>query len=227
MSTKRKRTTDSSSSVTGIHVKPLSAIAAARLKAEAAVKGICTPEITIEPVPLPSAPPPQLPESTTGKLELDEEIVPAKRSVKLCNWRHDPSDILSETESELTINLKKHTTIAFVGCFDFKVIKGAVHINGANIGTVDRHGRKDRLYRVYSPASHPILKVRGLDATNHIQFISCKEPTPLTSINPLFSSLWNVPSRAWKQRSFSIVSSLITHVVQCYANNTKDRKSVV
>lgn len=189
------------------NVKPLSAIAAARLRAEAAAKSIAAPEITPEPT---STPPNLLPESPDSEPEQEEseeeEPIAIQRNFKLCNWKNNSEDILSDTKSELTVSLKKHLTIALIGSFDLKVLRGAVNINGANIGAVTRQGLKAKPYRVFVPATHPISKIRGLDGVNHIQFLSCKEPTPFTKISPLFRDIWNAGTEIEKDRSFGIVS---------------------
>ncbi|KAI8939746.1 hypothetical protein NX059_003491 [Plenodomus lindquistii] len=186
--------------------KPLSAIAAARLRAEAATKPISATDVTVQPVSLPSTPEPLLLDPTHETAEAEQTVVPVKRNLRLCNWRNESSNILSETESDVLINLNKHTTIALIGCFDFKVLRGAVHVNGANIGTVDRTGQRGACHRIYASATHPILKIRGLDATNHVQFISCKEPTPFTKTSVLFDHLWHVRSTYKPERSFIIVT---------------------
>ncbi|KAH9880140.1 hypothetical protein J1614_002166 [Plenodomus biglobosus] len=202
---KRRRIEENGSGLTPA-AKPLSAIAAARLKAEAAVKPLPTPEVTVQPVSLPSTPEPLLPNSAHESSESEQVVVPTKRNLRLCNWRNDTSNILTDTESKLSICLNKHATIALLGCFDLKILRGAVHINGANIGTIDRAGRKGTLHRVYASATHPVLKIRGLDATNHVQFQSCKEPTPFANLSPLFDDLWHVKSTFKPQRSFIIVT---------------------
>lgn len=129
-----------------------------------------------------------------------------KRNVKLCNWQNSPRDIFTENESELSINLDKNTTIALVGHFDFRVSRGAININGANIGAVTRDGQKAKTYRAYVPATQPIFKIRGLDGKNHVQFTSCKEPTPFAKLNPLWEDIWNSGSRGERRRTFGIVS---------------------
>ncbi|KAF1843805.1 uncharacterized protein K460DRAFT_357487 [Cucurbitaria berberidis CBS 394.84] len=213
MSGKRKRD-EGTSSGTVAGRKPLSAIAAARLRAGAAAEGSTTPEITHEPVLAPSSLPPESPESGSGygepelgnKEEGEEEeethaII--KRNFKLCNWRNESQNILSDTESELTINLNKHTTIALIGCFEFKVIRGAININGANIGALSRDAQKGVVHRAFVPSTHPILKIRGLDGTNHVQFMSCKEAVPIAENSPLFANIWNAE---FVTRSFSIIT---------------------
>ena len=205
---KRKRL-DDAGSVSAASDKPLSAIAAARLRAEAAATVSTARDIVIEPVSVPSTPLPQQqqsPESSDYDESSSAEDIPIKQSWKLCSWRDDTSSILSDTDSELTINLNRHTTIALIGCFEFRVFKGAVHINGANIGATSNDGRKDRLYRVFAPATHPVAKIRGLDATNHIRFTNCQTPAPLAHLSPLFESLWSASLEGPPRRSFSVVS---------------------
>ncbi|KAF2129958.1 hypothetical protein P153DRAFT_339313 [Dothidotthia symphoricarpi CBS 119687] len=187
--------------------KPLSAIAAARLRAEAAAKSTTIPETTQEPVSAPSILPLESSESEPEESEPEEqEPIVIQRDLKLCSWKNDAQDILSDTVTELTVNLKKHLTIALIGRFDLKVLRGAVNINGANIGAVTREGQKAKTYRVFVPATHPITKIRGLDGTNHVQFLSCKEAPPLAKLSPLFRDIWNVPSDVEKDRSFSIIT---------------------
>ncbi|KAK1909983.1 hypothetical protein P3342_008155 [Pyrenophora teres f. teres] len=204
MSGKRKRAEDlgSGGATSG---KPLTAIAAARLRTEAAAKVVKTAEVALEQIAMPSSPLLQSRDSDIEEVESEEEVVPVQHNVKLCNWRSEPQNVLSETDTELKISLSKHTTIALIGCFDFTVLRGAVNVNGANIGTVSRDGQKNRVYRAYVPATHPIFKIRGLDGTNHIQIKTCKPPAPLASISPLFKEIWNEDTRDGKNRSFRIV----------------------
>jgi polynucleotide 5'-hydroxyl-kinase GRC3/NOL9 len=201
------------------HQKPMSAIAAARLRAEATAKGVVTPEVTTEPVPGPAdvlAPSP-LPEPEEYEdSELDEEPFVVKQNLKLCTWRNESQNTISNTDSELTVKLSKHTTIALIGVFRFRVLKGAVHINGANIGALSRNGQKDQIYSAYVPSTHPISKIRGLDNVNHVQFISCEEPKPLATMSSLFSDIWNVGADARISRSFQVVSHspLVAHAIK-------------
>lgn len=209
---KRKRVEGSIPSI-GINNKPLSAIAAARLRAEATTKDLTTPEIThtstISPLNLPS----NSPVVTYKELEADvedegqqEEKTHTENNYKLCDWRNVPKNILSDTASELTVNLHKHSTIALIGCFELKVQKGAVNINGANIGTVSPEGQKNILHRVSVSAAHPILKIRGLDGTNHVQFVTCKVFAPLVKMSSLFANIWHTDWDITGSRSFSVVS---------------------
>jgi polynucleotide 5'-hydroxyl-kinase GRC3/NOL9 len=125
-----------------------------------------------------------------------------RQNVKLCTWRNDAQNILSDTDKELTVNLNKHTTIALIGCFRFKVLRGAINVNGANIGAMSRDGQQDQVYTAYVPATHPISKFRGLDGMNHVQFLHCADTSQLASTGPLLEDIWNAGSR-----SFSVVST--------------------
>jgi polynucleotide 5'-hydroxyl-kinase GRC3/NOL9 len=192
------------------HQKPMSAIAAARLRAEATAKGIVTPEVITEPMPDLSdvlTQRPLLEPQEHDDSELAEEPLIVKQNWKLCTWRNEPQNIISSTGRGLTVKLSKHTTIALIGIFQFKVLKGAIHINGANIGALSRDGQKDHVYSAYVPSTHPISKIRGLDNVNHVQFISCEEQKPLANISPLFSDIWNVEINAKGSRSFQVVSN--------------------
>ncbi|KAF9701293.1 hypothetical protein EKO04_000582 [Ascochyta lentis] len=185
--------------------KPLSAIAAARLRAEA-TKNVTVQETTLEPLAAPSSPPAEELVSEYEASEAGPEPAVTQRNVKLCNWQHHPTDIFTENESELSINLNKNTTIALVGHFDFKVSRGAININGANVGAVTRDGQKARSYRAHVPATQPIFKIRGLDGKNHVHFTSCKEPTPFAKLNPLYESIWNTGSQGERRRTFGIIT---------------------
>jgi polynucleotide 5'-hydroxyl-kinase GRC3/NOL9 len=202
MSGKRKRGEEATA--TGVASgKPLTAIAAARLRTEAAAKVVNTPEVTLEQIPVPTSPLLEDGKSEQEDSDEEEQLVPVQRNLKLCNWRNEPQNILSDTDTELTINLNKHATITLIGCFDLVVVKGAVNINGANIGTVSRDGRKEQVHRACVPATHPVSKIRGLDGTNHIRFKTCKAPAPLAHISPLFDGIWN----DLNDRSFRVVSA--------------------
>lgn len=205
MASKRKREETTQSNSDSIP-KALSAIVAARRIGRTAAEGIAPPEVALGPAPDPTDASGLISGSENEESVGELDQVPIKHSVKLCNWRHDPSDILSDTNTELTINLNKHTTVAVLGCFRLKILKGAVHINGANIGTISPGGQKDKVYYVYVPATHPILKIRGLDGTNHVQLLTCDTPTPLADVSPLFSSIWMTNAVHMLQRSFIIVS---------------------
>jgi polynucleotide 5'-hydroxyl-kinase GRC3/NOL9 len=205
MPEKRKRGEDAGPGA-GATGKPLTAIAAARLRTEAAAKVVNTPAVTLEP-PVPAN---SILEARESDDEDSDAVVgdaPVQRNLRLCNWRNENQNVLSITDTDITVNLNKHATIALLGCFEFRVLRGAIHINGANIGTVSRDGQKNRVHRAHVPATHPISKIRGLDGTNHVFFKSCKAPSPLAYVNPLFDNIWNAKSEM--ARSFHIVSTSI------------------
>ncbi|KAI4955516.1 hypothetical protein J4E91_001377 [Alternaria rosae] len=202
MSGKRKRGEDAAAAGAP-SAKPLTAIAAARLRTEAAAKVVNTPEVTLEQIPVPTSP---LLDAARSEHEDSDEggkHAPVHRNLKLCNWRNEPQNILSDTDTELTINLNKHATITLIGTFDLTVLRGAVNINGANIGTVSRDGQKNQVHRACVPATHPMSKIRGLDGTNQIRFRTCKTPAPLASISPLFAGIWSDLT----DRSFRVVTN--------------------
>ncbi|KAJ4291163.1 Polynucleotide 5'-hydroxyl-kinase grc3 [Kalmusia sp. IMI 367209] len=180
-------------------VKSLSAIAAARLKAAAAL--ISNTDSLQETPPSPLV---QSSVSETADPETEDDLlIPQNR--KLSTWSSYGSNVLSDTANELSIVLEKHSTVSFVGCFDVKVLKGAVNINGANLAAAPRQ-EKARSHRVFAPTTHPITKIRGLDRTNQVQFLSCREPTPFAEINPLFSDIWSGNGEVGKGRSFAKVT---------------------
>ncbi|KAF1956530.1 hypothetical protein CC80DRAFT_472017 [Byssothecium circinans] len=185
--------------------KPISAIAAARLKLEAQLQAQAPPAVDGIQEP-PTSP---IVEATTdySASEFDDEI-PAPtlipKNLKLCTWRNISANILSNTPDEFAIILEKHQTVSFIGCLNVQVLKGAVNINGANIGAVPKRGGGERSWRVYVPSTHPITKIRGLDRVNHVSFVSCKEPVPLQGISPLFAGIW--AAKKDMGRSFDFIS---------------------
>jgi polynucleotide 5'-hydroxyl-kinase GRC3/NOL9 len=136
-----------------------------------------------------------------------------KQNLRFCSWRNEAQNIVSDTDWELTVKLNKHTTIALIGCFRFKVLRGAVNVNGANIDILSRRGQKDQRYTVYSPATHLISKIRGLDSANQVQFSNCEVPTPATGSDPLFSDIWAAQAEKGQNRSFSVVSRQIHRIL--------------
>lgn len=201
MSGKRKRGEDAAAAGAPSG-KPLTAIAAARLKAEAAAQVVNTPQVALEQIPVPTSPLLDAAKPEHEGSDAEETYAPVHRNVKLCNWRNEPQNILSDTDTELTINLNKHATITLIGTFDLTVLRGAVNINGANIGTVSRDGQKNQVHRACVPATHPMSKIRGLDGTNHIRFKTCKISAPLANVSPLFDGIWSDST----DRSFRVVS---------------------
>lgn len=171
-------------------------------------------ETTLEPLAAPSSPPAEALVSEYEGSDAEPEPPVSRRNLKLCNWQNNPRDIFTENEEELSINLDKNTTIALVGHFDFRVSRGAININGANIGAVTKDGQKAKVYRAYVPATQPIFKIRGLDGKNHVQFTSCREPTPFAKLSPLYEDIWNTGSRGERRRTFGIVSA--RSYVKCY-----------
>ncbi|KAF1920427.1 hypothetical protein BDU57DRAFT_439926 [Ampelomyces quisqualis] len=207
MPAKRRRVEDSqAANPAPTNNKPLSAIAAARLRAESAVKGVVAPEITPEPVPEPSVVVPPSPSPQHQESEPNEEPLAVRQNLKLCSWRNEPQNVLSDTSNELTVKLPKHTTISLVGCFHFKVLRGAINVNGANIGALSREGQQAPTYTSHVPATHPLSKIRGLDGMNHVQFITCEEPRPLAATSTLFADIWNVSTRHGKSKSFDVIT---------------------
>ncbi|KAI4697724.1 uncharacterized protein J4E84_000857 [Alternaria hordeiaustralica] len=202
MSGKRKRG-EHTAAVCTPSGKPLTAIAAARLKAEAAAQVVNTPQVALEQIPVPTSPLLDAAKSEHEGSDEEETHAPVHRNVKLCNWRNEPQNILSDTDTEITINLNKHATITLIGTFDLTVLRGAVNINGANIGTVSRDGQKNQVHRACVPATHPMSKIRGLDGTNHIRFKTCKISAPLANVSPLFDGIWSDST----DRSFRVVTN--------------------
>ncbi|KAH7095212.1 hypothetical protein FB567DRAFT_22933 [Paraphoma chrysanthemicola] len=210
---KRKRvaTVDAESQVpcastTTTLAKPLSAIAAARLRADASARSIVTPERTVEPVPHPQRSLQATPTPGLDTSDSDEDHFIVQRNLKLCSWRNEPQNILSANESSLIVKLSKHTTISLVGTFRFKVLKGAININGANIGVLSRNGTKDLAYASCVPTTHPISKIRALDTVSHVEFTNWNGPTTLACLSPLYVDIWNVPGPTGFARSFTVMT---------------------
>jgi polynucleotide 5'-hydroxyl-kinase GRC3/NOL9 len=172
------------------------------MKAEQAASPVKKTDGVHEPPPSPLA------DSTASEAAESEpegiSLIP--QNFKLSTWRKIQTNVLSDNPLELTIALDKHATASFVGCFDVKVLKGAVHINGANVGAAAKGSKEgESMHRVYVPSTHPITKIRGLDRTNHVELKSCREPTPFADINPLFDNIWGAGAASDNGRSFSWV----------------------
>ncbi|KAL1601784.1 Polynucleotide 5'-hydroxyl-kinase grc3 [Paraconiothyrium brasiliense] len=181
----------------------MSAIAAARLKAQKETAPIPAKHGLQEPPPSPLA---DSTKSEDAKSE-PEDISLIPQNFKLSTWRKTKANVLSDTPQKLTIVLDKHSTASFVGHFDVKILKGAVNINGANLGATSIGSKeREKEYRVFACSTNPIMKIRGLDRTNHVQLRSCPEPTPLADMNPLFANLWGGNAENDKGRSFTGVT---------------------
>ncbi|KAF2869166.1 hypothetical protein BDV95DRAFT_609400 [Massariosphaeria phaeospora] len=180
---------------------PLSAVAAAKLKAS----GISNLDGVQEPITNPVL---SNNESDLEDSEPDEPPpIDIHRNLKLCSWDDNGGTIVSESDRELTLNLNKNATVALIGCYDIKVLKGAINISGANIGADKRAGESAPVRRAFVPSTHPIVKVRGLDSSNRIQFLHCREPTPFAPISPLFRDIWRAAStREQHTRSFELIT---------------------
>ncbi|KAH6637711.1 hypothetical protein C7974DRAFT_450712 [Boeremia exigua] len=191
--------------------KPLSAIAAARLRAEAA-KTAAEKEATPEPQAAASPAPALTPEhaaspapDSPSESESDSSPPPA-RATKLSTWTHAPSAIHAETAAELTITLAKNSTIALLGTFDLHVLRGAINIDGANLGAVTRDGERAGPWRVSVPATHPVLKIRGLDGENRVRFVGC-EDAGMGRLGSVWEGLWNEGVAGERGRSFGVITT--------------------
>lgn len=181
----------------------MSAIAAARLKAAAPVLSANDFE---EP---PKSP---LIDSSASEAAESEpgEVAIVHQNYKLSTWQKNRGTVLSDTSEELTIVLDKHATASFVGCFDIKVLKGAVNISGANLGaTSGANQEEESSHRVFVPSTHPITKIRGLDRTSNVQLRSCREPLPFADMSPLYSDIWGGGAERDNGRSFTLVSDYL------------------
>jgi polynucleotide 5'-hydroxyl-kinase GRC3/NOL9 len=182
----------------------MSAIAAARLKAQSQVTSNHSLDATPSPVDV---------VSVASDVEDDEkEPLPPQRNVQLCTWRYGPDYVSSESKEQLTVSLKKFATITLTGCFDFAVLKGAININGANFGATPRSTQQKSTHRAFVPSTHPISVIRGLDSDNEIQFLDCDEPTPLAGLNPLFANIWSTKRAGKWPRSFELVRQQNLHL---------------
>lgn len=158
-------------------------------------------------MPAASAPLPDTPVAELEDSEEEHQLTAQSANVKLCNWRNEPQNVLSNTSSELIVRLDKHSTIALVGCFHLRVLKGAVNFKGANISAVSHDGRKDQSYTCFVPTTDPIFKIRGLDSINQVEFTNVEEPAPLAKISQPFTDIWHPQSGTDSSRSFGIVRS--------------------
>ena len=177
----------------------MSAIAAARLRAVAPV--LNANDFQEPPKsPLIDSSASEAAESEAGDVALIQQ------NYKLSTWQKNRGTVLSDTNEELTIVLEKHATATFVGCFDVKVLRGAVNISGANLGATSGVSQEEgSSYRVFVPSTHPVTKIRGLDRTSNVQLRSCRDAIPFADISPLFSDIWGGDAESDNGRSFSWV----------------------
>jgi polynucleotide 5'-hydroxyl-kinase GRC3/NOL9 len=180
--------------------KPISAIAAARLKAAAT-----DVSVNDEALDAPQSPLADASGSDCAVSEVEETGPIVTKNFRLCTWQNNGDNVLQDTEGSLTIVLEKHATVAFIGCCDVKVLKGAVNINGANLAAASRQEKKTKSQRVFASSFYPIMKMRGLDRTNHLQLLHCQEPTPFEKLSPLFKDIWAARSHFGRERSFHVV----------------------
>jgi polynucleotide 5'-hydroxyl-kinase GRC3/NOL9 len=185
--------------------KPLSAVAAARLKAQQIVAA------SAGSLDAPSSPVSESAPSEVSEAEAQEEEFPVtqQRNVQLCTWRYGKDYISSESDSEITVSLKKGVTITLIGIFDFAVLKGAININGANLEAKAGRGEKPIVRRAFVPSTHPLSIIRGLDGTNEVRFLDCGDAMPLEELSPLFRDIWNAKSGKGGSRSFALVSLIL------------------
>lgn len=181
----------------------MSAIAAARLRAQQQAASVSVPEAIASP---PEAVPSSEVEEEISEDEATYMPFEPQRNLQLCTWRYGKDYVSSETDDELTVSLNKNTTITLIGSFDFIVLKGAININGANYGAKSRKSPGSVKHRAYVPSTHPISSIRGLDNDNEVRFVDCKDPLPFDKLSPLYTNIWNVESKKGRQRSFSLVS---------------------
>ncbi|KAF2018466.1 hypothetical protein BU24DRAFT_408373 [Aaosphaeria arxii CBS 175.79] len=202
MPEKRKRNNDSvSAQGTGEdNVKPMSAVAAAKLRAlQPEIADAVQESIDISPSPLVDPEPSDFDDNESSTS--DDGL----RSVQLCTWRYGQDHISSETESELTVFLQRNATISMIGCFDLVVLRGAINVNGANLSATGKE--VPQVHRIYVPSISPITVIRGLDTRNEVRFLDCEEAVPLSDLSPLFANIWNAStSLKNRKRSFSLIT---------------------
>lgn len=180
----------------------MSAIAAARLRAVATESKRVSSPVTAS---TPTTPQPRSPLNSSEISETSSEQQELLPNLKFGSWHNEPHNIIEKSATGLTVRLEKHSTIAFLGCYYLSVLKGAVNINGANISSVSLDGQTRRVYPVYVPSSHPVLKIRALDHENHVRIISMRHPSPLTFLCSPFGDIWSAPSSAGPPWSFTTV----------------------
>lgn len=142
---------------------------------------------------------------------LEEQPLEVQPNVQLCTWRYGQDYVASETQDELTVSLKKNSTITLIGNFFFEVLEGAININGANFGANRRKDKTKPIRLAFAPSTHPISSIKGLDGTNRIQFKDCgDEATSLTNLSPLFVNIWNAKMQSTPARSFAQVCNQLS-----------------
>ncbi|KAF2121778.1 hypothetical protein BDV96DRAFT_639865 [Lophiotrema nucula] len=178
--------------------RPISAIAAAKLRAQQVTHVDGNLEASPGPLSV-------VPESDAEEIPFGDHVQEAQRNPQLCNWRNEQKNVISESEDQLTIALSKNSTVSFIGCYRLTVLKGAVNVNGANLASSSKTGQTATSYLVYAASPCPIPSIRGLDHENQIQVSTCREPTQLADICPLFADIWSGATTATESTSFKLV----------------------
>ncbi|KAF2661588.1 hypothetical protein K491DRAFT_764896 [Lophiostoma macrostomum CBS 122681] len=179
--------------------KPLSAVAAAKLKSHVLNDKNISSDASLHPDS-------EFAESDEKECSSDVEFPVVRQNLQLCSWRYGPDYVSSETEDHLTVSLDKNATIALIGCFEFIVLRGAVNINGGNFAAARPSKKPPQTHRVFIPSTQPISSIKGLDSRNEVQFIECAEPTPFASLSPLYGKIWNANRRKGRPRSFALIT---------------------
>jgi polynucleotide 5'-hydroxyl-kinase GRC3/NOL9 len=198
------------------NIKPISAIAAAKLKSQPQPintgyfdgtqdEGSSSPATATDP-------PSRAFESSEPEFEdaiSDDELPDFRPNVQMCNWRYGVGNVAEDTYRGLTVSLQAGEDIALIGVFDFIVLKGAININGANFAATQPLPQNTLPRRVYVPCTHPISVIKALDDSNMIQFLHCEDtPKSFASISPLLAGIWNERPSGLTSRSFALVSVL-------------------
>jgi polynucleotide 5'-hydroxyl-kinase GRC3/NOL9 len=198
-----------------MEVKPISAIAAAKLRSQPQpintgyFDGTRDGEESSSPVTA-TNPPSRAFEDPEPEFEdavSDEEFPDFQPNVQMCNWRYGVGNVAEDTSRGLTVSLQSGEDIALIGVFEFIVLKGAININGANFAAIQPLPQNAPPRRVYVPCTHPISIIKALDDSNMIQFLHCEDaPKSFASISPLFAGIWNERPSGLPSRSFALVS---------------------
>jgi polynucleotide 5'-hydroxyl-kinase GRC3/NOL9 len=200
------------------NIKPISAIAAAKLRSQP--QPIDTGYFNDTRDDTPSSPA-TAPGSSNPAFQAcedaisDEELPDFRPNVQMCNWSYGVKNVAEDTRRGLTVSMQGGEDIALIGVFDFIVLKGAININGANFAAVQPLPQNALAQRVYVPSTHPISLIKALDDSNMIQFLHCDDtPKSFASISPLFAGIWYERSSGLTSRSFGLVS--ISAIVSSY-----------
>jgi hypothetical protein len=110
---------------------------------------------------------------------------------RLTSWHpaDDRENILSVSSRSVTLSLKKPETLAYLGNYRLRVLKGVVSVYGARL-------RLNELAEIYAPATHSVPIISAVSEQCELEISTFPEKiSAIRKVSPLFKRIWNVVDR--------------------------------